>query len=294
MNYIKEINSFYDWLETNSVSDSAITLWHALMHINNKTGWKVEFTVAVSTLQVKTSLSSSSLKRARNTLAQAGLIRWKQRGGNQSAVYEIVSFAVQYEPQSAPQSVPQSEPQSVPQSEPINKLNKTKQDNILLEKESKDDVGDFEDEEDIKDLVDQAKKVLNNDIDEPPQKRKKVALKKEKENLVMPENFIPIWKEWLQYRKARKFKSYAAGEWEQKAVDKLLEYSNNDPETAKEILNNTYQNNYQGFFPLKQNNNGKSGNYQSSINGTSGNKNKGDKVSGTKEILSGARYTEFT
>lgn len=130
MNYIKEINAFYDWLETNSVSDSVITLWHALMHINNKTGWKVEFAVSISTLQVKTGLSCSSIKRARNNLAQAGLIKWKQRNGNQSAIYEMIAFAAHCEPQSEPQSVPQSGPQSVPQSGPINKLNKTKQKDI--------------------------------------------------------------------------------------------------------------------------------------------------------------------
>ena len=40
--------------------------------------------------------------------------------------------------------------------------------------------------------------------------------------------------------------------------------------------------------------NKENGNHQSTINGNSGNQNNGNKVSGTKEILSGARYTEFT
>ncbi|GAB0155920.1 hypothetical protein CHRYSEOSP005_11820 [Chryseobacterium sp. Alg-005] len=136
MNYIKEINSFYDWLETNSVSDSVITLWHGLMHINNKTGWKVEFTVAISTLQVKTGLSSASIKRARNVLYQLGRIKWKQRTGNQSSVYEIIPFADHSEPQSEPQTVPQSVPQTVPQSVPINKLNINKT-NSSFKKEAK-------------------------------------------------------------------------------------------------------------------------------------------------------------
>jgi hypothetical protein len=139
MNYIKEINSFYDWLETNSVSDSAITLWHALMHINNKAGWKVEFTVASSVLCLKSGLSQSSFKRARNILKQSGRIEWRERKGNQSAIYNLISFAVQYEPQTAPQSEPQSEPQTAPQSEPINKLNinKTKP---SFKKEAKEEI----------------------------------------------------------------------------------------------------------------------------------------------------------
>ena len=130
MNYILEINWFYDWLETNSISDSSITLWHALMHVNNKTGWKTEFTVASSVLETKSGLSNSQFKRARNILTQNGRILWEKRTGNQSAKYTLISFAVQYEPQSVPQAVPQSVP--------ITKLKETKLNKTsLLEKETK-------------------------------------------------------------------------------------------------------------------------------------------------------------
>lgn len=92
INYIKEINAFYDWLETNSVSTSSIVLWHALMAINNKARWTVEFAVAVSVLCVKTGLSPRAISNARNELKQKGRIDWKQRKGNQSAVYTIIPF----------------------------------------------------------------------------------------------------------------------------------------------------------------------------------------------------------
>ena len=36
MNYIAEINQFYDRLETNPLSSNAIALWHALMATANK------------------------------------------------------------------------------------------------------------------------------------------------------------------------------------------------------------------------------------------------------------------
>lgn len=168
MNYIKEINSFYDWLETNSVSDSAITLWHALMHINNKAGWKVEFTVASSVLCLKSGLSQSSFKRARNILKQSGRIEWRERKGNQSAIYNLISFAVQYEPQTAPQSEPQTAPQTAPQSEPINKLNinKTKP---SFKKEAKEDISSD-------DLIDD---FLPEDKD-PDEEKEKSSAKKEK------------------------------------------------------------------------------------------------------------------
>jgi hypothetical protein len=92
LNYIREINAFYDWLETNSISNSAIVLWHALMHINNKAGWITEFTVAISTLETKTGLKKDAVLRARNRLQQVGRIAFKSRQGQQSAIYSIIPF----------------------------------------------------------------------------------------------------------------------------------------------------------------------------------------------------------
>lgn len=93
MNYIKELNAFYDWLETNSLSTSAIVLWHALMHINNKAGWAEEFGVATSVLCVKTGLSDRTIRNARNELKQKGRIDWKSRKGNRSAIYKIIPLS---------------------------------------------------------------------------------------------------------------------------------------------------------------------------------------------------------
>ena len=92
MNYITEINRFYDWLETNEISDSAIALWHALMHINNKCGWTEEFTVAMLTLQNKTRLSKSSIIRARKILVDKKRIYCIEQTGQRSPIYRIVPF----------------------------------------------------------------------------------------------------------------------------------------------------------------------------------------------------------
>jgi hypothetical protein len=92
MNYIREINAFYDWLETNELSTSAISLWYALMHINNKTGWKNEFTVALSVLSIKTGLSSRAVTNARKELTEKGRIKWESRNGNQAAQYTVNSL----------------------------------------------------------------------------------------------------------------------------------------------------------------------------------------------------------
>ncbi|WP_100489431.1 DnaD domain protein [Sporolactobacillus pectinivorans] len=93
MNYITQINAFYDRLETNSLSTSAITLWHALMHINNKAAWRREFPVAVSVLCVKTGLAERTIFKARNELKQNGFIEFRSRRGNQAAVYKLADLS---------------------------------------------------------------------------------------------------------------------------------------------------------------------------------------------------------
>ena len=90
MNYIKEMNAFYNRLETNGLSASAINLWYALMHINNRAGLLEE----VAVLGVKTSLSESALKRARMELQEKGYIRYRSQGGNRAAIYEIISLVI--------------------------------------------------------------------------------------------------------------------------------------------------------------------------------------------------------
>lgn len=134
MNYIRQINSFYDALETNPLPAPAIALWHALHAIANKTGWQQEFSVPASILGLRSGLNEQAVKRARNKLKEAGYIEWRSRSGNRSAIYRLKEFAVQNQYQNVPQYDPQSEPQPVPQpdpqSEPINKQNenKTKED----------------------------------------------------------------------------------------------------------------------------------------------------------------------
>ena len=95
MNYIREINAFYDWLETNKLSTGALSLWYALMHINNKTGWKNEFTVPISVLSVKTGLSPRAVTNARKELADVGRISWESKDGNHAAQYRINSLVEQ-------------------------------------------------------------------------------------------------------------------------------------------------------------------------------------------------------
>ena len=138
MNYLTQINGFYIWLETNELSASAINLWHALMHIANKTGWQNNFAVAMSVLEIKTGLQKQAIQRARVQLRDKGRISFKSRSGNQSAVYHLIPIPEReddFNPQSDPQYDTQCDTQSVPiNKQNKNKQNKTKQDILSLPK----------------------------------------------------------------------------------------------------------------------------------------------------------------
>lgn len=138
-----------------------------------------------------------------------------------------------------------------------------------------DTVSDISFKKETKDLEGE-----NQNSDRIPQTSKKVAQKKvSMHELEMPPEFHPIWEEWTQYRKARKFKAYAAEKYEQLAVNKLLELSNKDPAIARQILEQTFANNYQGFFPLKNTNNGPNQRFSSTTAATAGNNQKTGKTS---------------
>lgn len=137
-NYILEINKFYDWLETNPLSKSAISLWTALMHINNKSDWKDKFTVATSVLEYKTGFKKSELFKARNELTQKNRIIWNTRGGNLSAEYEMIFFCF-YNTETNSNSNSNSNGNASSntngtQTVTINKLNKTKLNKTKLSK----------------------------------------------------------------------------------------------------------------------------------------------------------------
>ncbi|PAV28370.1 hypothetical protein CIL05_17205 [Virgibacillus profundi] len=91
MNYIKEINAFHTQNLFEPLSSSAVCLWFALMHFNNLCGWKKEFSVAASQLQGVSGLKPTSFKEARLELQRKGRITVRSRGGNQSAMYKMVS-----------------------------------------------------------------------------------------------------------------------------------------------------------------------------------------------------------
>lgn len=138
MNYLLEINAFYDLQEINRLSSGQIALWSALMHINNKVGWMQEFTVSNQTLQFKSGLSRDGIYKARNVLKQKGYIAFKENGIGQAAKYTILRLSNRLQDSiqvSLQESIQPCLQDDIQVSLPLIKQNKTKQN--IIKKPSK-------------------------------------------------------------------------------------------------------------------------------------------------------------
>lgn len=92
MNYIKELNGFRNWLMSNQLPAGTIALWHALMSINNTTGWKRRFSAPNGIVGQLSGLSRQGISNAREQLIDSGLIHCDKGRRGKAPVYEMISF----------------------------------------------------------------------------------------------------------------------------------------------------------------------------------------------------------
>lgn len=109
MNYIRQIQAFNDRMLTKPLSSGQISLWYALMFINNKTAWATWFTVANRTLESQSGLSRSGIQKARNQLRQSGYIEFNANG-TKATSYHLIDLAMAYSTQDSTQVSTQAEP----------------------------------------------------------------------------------------------------------------------------------------------------------------------------------------
>ena len=140
MNYLKQVNKFYELLLINPLNANSQSLYFALLNINNRCNWIKNFTVANTTLISFTGLNISALQRARNTLIQKGYVKYQKGKSNKAGIYEIIEFEQQNEQQNEQQCEQQSEQQTGSTTNILNKQNKTKQ---KKEKINKKEYGEF-------------------------------------------------------------------------------------------------------------------------------------------------------
>lgn len=101
INWIYEINAWYEWKQDNEITPTDEALWNALMYLlsrknkaNYNGDWDLSLTPSNSVLCARSGLSIPAMHRARNKLQQRGRIKFCSRKGNQATMYTIMPFAL--------------------------------------------------------------------------------------------------------------------------------------------------------------------------------------------------------
>ncbi len=94
MNYIKQINAFWNWRKYNDdISHSAADLYFAILHCANESGWKTQVDIPNSTLMATAQIVNKSvLSTLRNKLVQKGLIKYIPGKKNKAPKYIVVTL----------------------------------------------------------------------------------------------------------------------------------------------------------------------------------------------------------
>ena len=86
-------NRFWEWAEMNELSANGVCLLFAVVQCANRCGWPQELSIPLSKLTAMTHLSRSTLYRAREELAAAGLLRVREGSSARAPLYRLVELA---------------------------------------------------------------------------------------------------------------------------------------------------------------------------------------------------------
>lgn len=288
MNYLIEIKLFYDWLETNHLTTGSIALWHALMQIANRSGWKSPLSIPLSSLEIRTGMPRSTLYRERDKLKKLGLIDFTTKGGRSAGRYVINPFGnylvshsekqIEETQQFASQCGKQNEngdgdiPQFVSHGGNIYKLNNiTNKENIKRKNLNEIVVG---------------AEAPHTSTNPTPERKEKSCAKKEKKRRTkqeqsefthyalqeggrpkvkvppplcdfekwlegVEESWAEVMRKWLEYKASRK-ERYKSEMSATKCLEQLKKLSAGDPKVAQEVVDQSIANNWAGLFELKR------------------------------------------
>lgn len=90
MNYILQINAFWEWRKLHTLSHAASDLYFALLSLGNTARWQQQFCVPNSTILMMIQISQSELYRRRSQLCQLGLITYQNGWKGQAGTYSII------------------------------------------------------------------------------------------------------------------------------------------------------------------------------------------------------------
>lgn len=133
MNYIKQLNEFYNTLDYKPISANAISVYLVLFCIANKANWIDEFTVANITLLSKCKINMSAMQRARNELVQKEYITY-QKGKNQNECSRYTIIKLYKFEQAGEQANEQADKQAGEQADELAPEHINKQNNTIQNK----------------------------------------------------------------------------------------------------------------------------------------------------------------
>lgn len=268
MNYMAEIKMFYDWLETHSLTPAAITLWHGLMFIANRSGWKNPLPISLSTIESRTMIPRASIYRERERLRQAGLIDFATKGGKASCLYTIYSLSQHLASHTENQSVVNED--LVSHGENLNEVNRVDSQHLesQSEKQNATIIYRLNYTESNKENIKESFEGMEVGGEPPPslspqekKERKSCAKKKAKREApqldteAILQTIEPPWREmmcaWLEYKRLRK-ESYKSEIGIRKCLTMLRNLSGSNLQMATAIIDQSIANNWAGLFELKR------------------------------------------
>lgn len=148
MNYIKELNAFERWLETNYLPATSQLLWYKLVALFNRCGWAEWITVDNQRLMVLIQCKSEkTFIRARDSLIEKGLFVYRKGKKGCPNAYRMVSFEA-INPVNNTVNLPVFMPVETTAHPPVETtdITKQKQDKTIIQKDKKKncqaDIGD--------------------------------------------------------------------------------------------------------------------------------------------------------
>lgn len=96
MNYIMQLNVFYEKATGESLSLKAIGLYMLLLNKNNKLGWIEEFKITNNVIMSVTNCTLYDLRTARNELEEKGYIIYKKGTKGQAGNYKIINLEKEF------------------------------------------------------------------------------------------------------------------------------------------------------------------------------------------------------
>ena len=110
MNYLKEINGFERWVESNPISTASQLLYYKLLMRFNKARWVEWLSIDNCRLMADAHIGNrGTLTRARNVLIKAGIIEMKTGKKGCPNQYRLISFEREVEEQSADEGISDTE-----------------------------------------------------------------------------------------------------------------------------------------------------------------------------------------